>query len=1028
MLFAATVPNFFSVKGRIHCFETCRPSSLNHVTPGLLFFMRKFVEDLKRHRFYAPQVAYHQYFPSQGARFGEWECKLSPALARILKRQGIGALYGHQADALGKVGQGKNVVIATPTASGKTLTYNLPVLEGLLRDPEAKALYIFPLKALEQDQLKTLQEFTAPLKGQIKGEAGIYDGDTSSYRRRKMREAIPPILITNPDMVHLSLLAFHTQWEGLFRHLRFVVIDELHTYKGIFGSHLAQVIRRLERVCDFYGSRPQYIACSATIANPRDFAEKLTGIPFESIEESGAPRAGRHFVFLNPASSPYTLAAKLFVECLDAGFRTLVFTQARKITELLYAWILKDRPQWKGQVSSYRAGFLPEERREIEAKLVSGELRGVISTSALELGIDIGGLDVCILVGYPGTISATWQRGGRVGRADRESMVALIAQPDALDQYFMRHPEDFFGRGFESAVVDPDNAVVVSKHLVCAGAEVPLRSDETLFPMQKYTPILDQLVTEGELLQSASGKEWFAHRLQPHRLVDIRSAGEGFTIFEEGSKRLIGQIGTPRVYSECHPGAIYLHRAESYRVKQLDQGKREVWAEAAEVDYYTKALSEKETEILAVVRTQPVSVFTACYGKLKVTERVRGFEKRRIFGQDLLSVHDLEMPSHIFETMGLWMVLPETLSAQVKEAGLHFMGGIHAIEHAAISLFPLFVLCDRNDVGGICYPVHPQIEKPAIFIYDGYPGGVGLAEHGYGVLEALLRKTLELIRECPCLDGCPSCIHSPKCGSGNKPLDKLAAEYILRLLLGEAPIEICRREAKSEESLPSPTEIADGHEAQLTEPEVVARALTPEWLKEEISKQRLLFLDIETQRSAEEVGGWQNKHLMRVATAVVYDSREGSFSAFGEERVHELIEKLQTADLIVGFNIADFDYHVLKGYSSFRFAELPTFDILQEISKQLGYRLSLNHLAHKTLNMEKSADGLQSLQWFKEGRIEEVIAYCQKDVEITKDLFLFGLANGHLLFETKNCQLVRLPVEWKLAELLTMKNRRGASR
>jgi DEAD/DEAH box helicase domain-containing protein len=412
---------------------------------------------------------------------------------------------------------------------------------------------------------------------------------------------------------------------------------------------------------------------------------------------------------------------------------------------------------------------------------------------------------------------------------------------------------------------------------------------------------------------------------------------------------------------------------------------------------------------------------------LKVTERVRGFEKRRIFGQDLLSVHDLEMPSHIFETMGLWMVLPETLSAQVKEAGLHFMGGIHAIEHAAISLFPLFVLCDRNDVGGICYPVHPQIEKPAIFIYDGYPGGVGLAEHGYGVLEALLRKTLELIRECPCLDGCPSCIHSPKCGSGNKPLDKLAAEYILRLLLGEAPIEICRREAKSEESLPSPIEIADGPETQLTEPEVVARALTPEWLKEEISKQRILFLDIETQRSAEEVGGWQNKHLMRVATAVVYDSREGSFSAFGEERVHELIEKLQTADLIVGFNIADFDYHVLKGYSSFRFAELPTFDILQEISKQLGYRLSLNHLAHKTLNMEKSADGLQSLQWFKEGRIEEVIAYCQKDVEITKDLFLFGLANGHLLFETKNCQLVRLPVEWKLAELLTMKSRRGGA-
>jgi len=984
--------------------------------------MRKFVEDLKRHRFYAPQVAYHQYFSPQEARFAQPKQPLPPALDEILKRQGIRSLYAHQAAAVEKIGQGKNVVIATPTASGKTLTYNLPVLEGVLRDPEAKALYIFPLKALEQDQRKALLEFTSSLTGQMKGQAEIYDGDTSSYRRRKMRETVPPIVITNPDMVHLSLLPFHAQWEGLFRHLRFVVIDELHTYKGIFGSHLAQVIRRLGRVCEFYGSRPQYIACSATIANPKIFAEKLTGLPFDSIEESGAPRAGRHFLFLNPTASPYTLAAKLFIDCLDAGFRTLVFTQARKITELLHAWILKDRPQLKNRVSSYRAGFLPEERREIEAKLVSGEMWGVISTSALELGIDIGGLDVCILVGYPGTVAATWQRGGRVGRADRESLVALLAQPDALDQYFMRHPEDFFTRGFESAVVDPDNPVVVAKHLVCAGAEVPLRTDEKLFPLPKYASILDQLVAEGELLKSASGKEWFSHRLQPHRFVDIRSAGEGYTIFEEGTKRVIGQIGTPRVYSECHPGAIYLHKAESYRVKQLDQGKREVWAEAAEVDYYTKALSEKETEILSVVRSRPLFNFKACYGKLKVTERVRGFEKRKIFGQDLLSVHELDMPSHIFETMGLWMVLPEDLSRRVKEAGLHFMGGIHAIEHAGISLFPLFALCDRNDVGGICYPVHPQLERPAIFIYDGYPGGVGLADHGYEILEELLRKTRDLIRECPCSDGCPSCIHSPKCGSGNKPLDKGAAVALLGYLLGEADLETRKGEKGKGKNISTREEVVPPPDSGWSEPEVVAKTAPPEWLKEEISRSRVLFLDIETQRSAEEVGGWQNKHLMRVATAVIYDSREDSFTSFGEDRVHELFDRLKAADLIVGFNIVDFDYHVLKGYSSFRFQDLKTFDLLQEVSKQLGYRLSLNHLAHKTLNREKSADGLQSLQWFKEGKMEEVIAYCEKDVEITKDLFLFGVANGYLLFETRSGQLVRLPVAWKLSELLARKN------
>jgi len=346
------------------------------------------------------------------------------------------------------------------------------------------------------------------------------------------------------------------------------------------------------------------------------------------------------------------------------------------------------------------------------------------------------------------------------------------------------------------------------------------------------------------------------------------------------------------------------------------------------------------------------------------------------------------------------------------------MGGIHAVEHASIALFPLFALCDRNDVGGICYPVHPQLGKPAVFLYDGYPGGVGLAEYGYSILEELLKKTLSLIQECSCLDGCPSCVHSPKCGSGNKPLDKRAAEFVLEWLWGETKIK--KRGTKEAQRQPCPpsAETIPPAESELLEPEAVALAQPPSWLKEMMSRHRILFLDIETQRSAEEVGGWHNKHLMRLAVGAVWDSQKEVFSVFAEDRVHELIDTLKTADLIVGFNISDFDYNVLKGYSSFHFAELPTFDILQEISKQLGYRLSLNHLAHKTLNVEKSADGLQSLKWFKEGRMEEVIAYCKKDVEITKDLFLFGLAHGYLLFETKAGQLVRLPVEWNLSKII----------
>jgi len=978
--------------------------------------MEKFLESLKKSRYYAPQIVYHHRIPP---REGQWAIdeKISPRLLTSLKHLQIKALYAHQAEAIQKIRQGKNVVIATPTASGKTLIYTLPVIESLLKDPQAKALYVFPLKALEQDQLKFLAEFIAPLQSQLNlsTPAAIYDGDTSAYRRQKIRQALPPVLITNPDMIHLSLLPFHTQWASFFQSLRYVILDELHTYRGIFGSHLTQIMRRLERVCAFYGSAPQFIACSATIANAQEFAEKITGLPFVAIEESSAPSAGRNFLFLNPTASPYTLAVKLFLDALDNGFRTLAFTQARKITELIHTWILKDRPDLKGRVSSYRAGFLPEERREIEKKLVSGELWGVISTSALELGIDIGGLDVCILVGYPGTIAATWQRGGRVGRGDRESLIALIAQPDALDQYFMRHPRDFFSRSFESAIVDPHNSVIVSKHLTCAAAEIPLRLEDKTFPLEKYRPLLNQLVAEKELLPSASGREWFAHRLHPHRLVDIRSAGESFTIFEEKNKRIIGNISVPRVYSECHPGAIYLHRADTYLVTHLDPGKREVWAEPVEVDYYTRALSQKETEILSVNLQKEFPRFTACYGRLKVTEKVIGFEKRRIFGQDLLNVQELELPSYIFETMGLWIILPEEILALVKRAAGHFMGGIHAIEHAAIALFPLFALCDRNDLGGICYPVHPQLGKPAIFIYDGYPGGVGLAEYGYGLLAELLEKTLSLINSCPCLEGCPSCVHSPKCGSGNKPLDKKAAEVVLSWLLQKEPeIEANDRlETTPEERLILMEEITIGQMA------TAQNWPPPPELIQEFSQHRILFLDLETQRSAEEVGGWQNKHLMRLAVAVIYDSLENSFTEFTEEQVHELILRLQSADLIVGFNIFDFDYQVLRGYSPFPFSKLKTFDILQEVANSLGYRLSLNHLAHKTLQVEKTANGLQSLQWFKEGKIKEVIAYCRQDVEITKNLFLFGLANGYLLFETKAGHLVRLPVSWNLQKILT---------
>ncbi|MEJ2025222.1 MAG: DEAD/DEAH box helicase, partial [Deltaproteobacteria bacterium] len=403
------------------------------------------------------------------------------------------------------LGRGANVLIATPTASGKSLIYNVAVLETMLRNPGARALYLFPLKALEQDQLKTLHEWIGALGTAGRITAGIYDGDTTPYRRKKMRSDPPHILFSNPDMLHRSILAHHQTWEPFLKHLSYIILDEVHTYRGIFGSHLNQVMRRLKRICAQYGTKPRFILSSATVSNPETFGRNLIGEPIEVIASSGSPRAGQHFLFMNPEKSANFLAAKLFLTCMKRGFRTIAFTQSRHVTELIHVWVERLDPSLRRKFSSYRAGFLPQERREIEQKLASGRLLGVVSTSALEMGIDIGSLDVCLLVGYPGTIINAWQRGGRVGRSGRESLVVLLAKPDALDQYFMKHPDDFFSRSFEAAVLDPDNAYVTRAHLPCAAAEKPLTmADESFWPMD-FMELLKGLEGEGLLSRTAVG-------------------------------------------------------------------------------------------------------------------------------------------------------------------------------------------------------------------------------------------------------------------------------------------------------------------------------------------------------------------------------------------------------------------------------------------------------------------------------------------------------------------------------------------
>ena len=960
--------------------------------------LSEFVNLIRRHPEFGEAFVHHRFIPASKPVYGQYR-GLRSEVDSALRELRINRLYKHQVDAIRHIKGGKNVVVATPTASGKSLIYNISVLEAILENEKTKALYIFPLKALAQDQLKNLSVLTGKIAGR-KITAQIYDGDTTPYRRKQIRTRIPEVLLTNPDMLHRAILAYHQNWKHLFENLRYVILDEIHTYRGIFGSHTNQVLRRLKRVCRLYGASPRFILLSATVNNPKGFGESLIEEEVEVISSSGSPRSGQHFLFLNPDTSSNFAAARLFVRCLRSGYRTIVFTQSRKITELIHIWTAQLSPDLRKKVSPYRAGFMPEERRDIEKRLASGNLLGVVSTSALEMGIDIGYLDICLLVGYPGTIIKTWQRGGRVGRSGKDSMVILIAKPDALDQYFMRHPADLFERSYEAAVLDPNNPCVVQAHLPCAAAEKPITLVDDQFWPKDLSHHLETLETEGSLSRTADGKPtWFATKRNPHLEVNIRSVGESYTIFEKATGQAIGTVDVFRAFKECHPGAVYLHRAARYLVDRLIPEKKDIIVHRTGLKYFTRVRSEKETEIIQINRSRPRGQFLVREGSLKVTEWVIGYEKRALPGQELIGVFELDLPPQTFETTGFWIEIEPAIKKFVEEEGLHFMGGIHAIEHGTIGIFPLFALCDRDDIGGIAHTHHSQVGKSAIFIYDGYPGGVGLAQHGFEIIMELLGRALDLIKNCECDEGCPSCIHSPKCGSGNKPLDKRAAVVILEFLLGQRPLGQALQPYEQREPEPVRNEKDESVQTR--------------------SNPRIIYFDLETRRTAQEVGGWQNTHLMRVSVAVIFDSLENRYFSFAENNIADLLSHFQRADLVVGFNVKRFDYGVLGAYSNRDLGDLNTFDMLEDVQRRLGFRLGLNHLAVETLNQPKTADGLQAVAWFRQGEMKKLEDYCRHDVATTRDLFLYGLKKGHIIYRTKKeGRRVRLAVDWNLEELI----------
>ncbi len=955
--------------------------------------LSRFVSSLRRSLRLAAEVVHVEDIPAREPAYGDPDPPLPPGLVRALAAQGVDRLYSHQAAALNLARAGRDLVAATPTASGKTLVYSLPVLERLIADPEATALFLFPLKALEQDQRSALNQLA--LHAGLGPVADIYDGDTPDGQRRKMRQKPPAVIISNPDMVHAAICAFPSAWDNFLSRLKYIVIDEVHAYRGVFGSHVASVLRRLLRLAAARGSRPNFVLCSATIANPGEHAQALTGRPFapeQIIDFCGAPAAGRSFVLVNPSGAASTTASYLLAEAVKQGLATICFTKSRIHTELIHTWVIRSHPELRGMVAGYRAGFLPEERRRIESDLAAGRLAGVISTSALEMGIDIGGLDVCILVGYPGSQINTWQRGGRVGRAGRDSAVVLVGAPDALDQWLLAHPAEFFARPVEAAVLDAANPQIVAQHLICAAAEEPLAVDDEFLPPAGHPEAVRLAMEDGRLLLDAEGRRYFTPYKRPQRLVDLRGAGESLAIVDPQGT-VVGSFDGVRVYKEGHPGAIYLHRGRSYLVKELDLEHRKVRVAPIQADYYTHARSDKQTEILEETGRRPVANFLVRQGRLKVTEQVTGYERRRLSGGDLMGVYPLELPPLTFETFGMWMDIEDMHRQALERAGRHFMGSIHALEHAAIAMFPLFALCDRGDIGGISIPLHPQTGKAGVFIYDGVAGGVGLAERGFWLIEELLEKVEELLASCPCEDGCPACVFSPKCGSGNKPLDKLGALMLTRLLLGK--IEV----GETEPAAPPPEIIVPAKARSLDRPLVYG------------------VFDLETQKLANQVGGWGNTHLMRVSVAVLYDSARDEFISYSEKEVPALLKRLEELELIIGFNQMRFDYGVLGAYTTYDLRALPNLDLLLEVQQSLGHRLSLDSLAGATLNAAKTADGLQAVEWWSQGRLAELTAYCRADVELTRDLFLYGQREGHLLYEHRDGPRLRVPVEWSWKSL-----------
>jgi len=747
--------------------------------------VEEIVNSFKSSPRYRDRVEYVETLSPRNPIYGELKKDFPDKLRNYLLRKAI-RLYKHQCEAVEKLRAGKNIVITTPTASGKTLAFNLPIFERLYQDKKATALYLYPTKALSQDQLKVIRELES-ITG-IKTNSDIYDGDTPSYKKQKIRDRAR-IIISNPYELH-QILPWHYRWQKFLKNLKFIVIDEAHRYRGIFGSNVAFLIRRLQRICKFYDSSPQFILSTATLANPLEFSEKLTGLSFELISSDGSPKGKKYFIFYNPyfdglaTLSTHQESIDLFLFFVRRNLQTLCFTISRKMAESIALQskrkLRESEKHLAHKVTVYRAGYLPGERRDIEDKLKKGILKGITSTNALELGINVGSLDVVIISGYPGTIISTWQQAGRAGRGRDESIAVLVAFQNPLDQYFIKHPQVFFDKSQEEAVVDLSNPYIVSGHLMCAAAELPVLPErEQLYWGEDLRNILKALEEENLLQRTVHGWVYSGKG----RAVDAVSldtiSSETFKVICEG--KLLETMDRQQAYREAYKGAVLLHQGETYLVKDLDLKNLIIEIEKKDVDYYTQVMEIANIKILEEAKRKRINQFIVSLGKVEVKEK---YIKYKIMKYDkVLAMENLNLPPLDFKTTALWLTLPEEIREEVKSKGLDFAGGLHGLEHALIGIMPFYVMCDRWDIGGVSVPSYPFVDEAKVFIYDGFEGGIGLMEKAFQITSDIFKMSYELVRDCQCEEGCPACIYSPKCGNGNKPLDKKATEILLEKLI-----------------------------------------------------------------------------------------------------------------------------------------------------------------------------------------------------------------------------------------------------